>query len=147
VTGNSTVEYGLTQGLGLTATVGGAGSCMIGSAGRCHTVLITLLPGTRYFYQLLTNGAIVQPGRHLLHRGRRRGACPNNIFSSCPSPYDGSQEQAVANHRKAADPPIIITVGDNAYQNGTQSDWDNHALGGPARIRSATTRSTRGTST
>src|SRR5947207_5718260 len=61
VTGNSTVEYGLTQGLGLTATVALAGSCDFGSVGTCHTVLLTnLLPGTRYFYQLRTNGSIVQ---------------------------------------------------------------------------------------
>src|SRR5207249_1412200 len=28
----------------------------------------------------------------------------------------------------AADPQMIVTVGDNAYQNGTQSDWDSNAL-------------------
>src|SRR5436309_15474717 len=57
VPGNSTVEYGPTQALGLSATVAEAGSCEIGAAGTCHTVPLTgLLPGTRYFYQLRTNG-------------------------------------------------------------------------------------------
>src|SRR6185436_20160282 len=34
----------------------------------------------------------------------------------------------VANNQNAADPPLIVTTGDNAYQNGTLSDWDNNAI-------------------
>src|SRR5207237_6274061 len=37
-------------------------------------------------------------------------------------------EQSVSNLQDAADPQMIVTVGDNAYQNGTQSDWDSNAL-------------------
>jgi hypothetical protein len=51
------------------------------------------------------------------------GACPSSF--SCGST---AAEQAVANHQDADDPPMIITVGDNAYQSGTQSDWDTNAL-------------------
>ena len=39
-----------------------------------------------------------------------------------------STEASVANHQNAADPPLLVTVGDNAYQNGTQSDWDGNAF-------------------
>src|SRR5437868_4110611 len=50
-TGDSTVEYGTTTGLGLSVTVGQAGSCDVGNAGTCHAVLLTgLSPNTRYFY-------------------------------------------------------------------------------------------------
>src|SRR5438128_89425 len=56
VAGSGTVEYGLIQALGLSATVAQAGSCEVGAAGTCHAVPLTgLLPGTRYFYQLRTN--------------------------------------------------------------------------------------------
>src|SRR5438552_14193465 len=108
VAGNSTVEYGLTQSLGLTATVAQAGSCEIGSAGTCHTVLLTtLLPGTRYFYQLRTNSSIVQAVSATTYFTTLKaavdlgqlfftvigdwGACPNTSFpfSSCPSPVNG----------------------------------------------------------
>src|SRR4029450_4904356 len=62
VAGDSTVEYGLTPALGLSANVPQAGSCEVGSvAGTGHTGPPTgLLAGTRYYYRLRTNGTIVQ---------------------------------------------------------------------------------------
>src|SRR5690349_5456865 len=61
VTGDSTVEYGLTTALGQSVNVPQAASCEVGAAGTCHIVPLTgLLPGTRYFYQLRTNGNVVQ---------------------------------------------------------------------------------------
>src|SRR6186713_2749482 len=61
VVGDSTVEYGITPGLGSTMTVAQAGSCDVGSAGTCHLVTLTgLTPGTLYYYRLKTNGAVVQ---------------------------------------------------------------------------------------
>src|SRR4029453_12753846 len=50
--GNSTVDYGLTPGLGSSVTVPTAGSCEVGSAGTCHTVLVSgLLPATTLYYR------------------------------------------------------------------------------------------------
>jgi hypothetical protein len=61
VAGDSTLEYGLTPALGLTASVPQAGTCEVGAAGTCRVVpLAALLPGTRYYYRLRTNGTIVQ---------------------------------------------------------------------------------------
>ncbi|MDX2170604.1 MAG: metallophosphoesterase, partial [Deltaproteobacteria bacterium] len=37
-------------------------------------------------------------------------------------------EQQIANLQNAANPPMILTVGDNAYTNGTQSELDNNAM-------------------
>src|SRR5262245_65292430 len=103
VAGDSTVEYGTTPALGSSVTVAQAGSCEIGSAGTCHTVPLTgLLPGTRYFYQLRTNGTVVQavaattyfttlktavdPSQLFFTVIGDWGACPNTpFFSSCPS--------------------------------------------------------------
>jgi len=64
VVGNSTVEYGLTTGLGQSTTVAQAASCEVGSAGTCHTVPLTgLQPGTRYYYRLLTRPSRRRPTR------------------------------------------------------------------------------------
>ena len=61
VVGDSTVEYGTTPSLGSTTTVAQTGSCEVGSAGTCHIVPLTgLTPGTKYYYQLKTNGTVVQ---------------------------------------------------------------------------------------
>jgi calcineurin-like phosphoesterase family protein/purple acid phosphatase-like protein len=130
--GDSTVEYGTTVALGSSVNAPTTGSCEIGSAGTCHIVPLTgLLPGARYYYQLKTNGTVVQ------------AAAPNIYFTTLKDPtdtndlfftvfgdwgQDSSQEQQVSNNQNAADPPLLMTVGDNAYQNGTQSDWDNNAL-------------------
>jgi acid phosphatase type 7 len=132
VTGDSTVEYGLTQALGSTATVAQTSSCEIGSAGTCHIVQLTgLLPGTRYFYQLRTNGVIVQAVSSTTYFTTMKPAGdPSDIFFTIVGDWGEatSEETDIANLQDAADPPLIMTVGDNAYQNGTQSDWDNNAL-------------------
>src|SRR5262245_36882704 len=57
VAGDGTVEYGTTPSLGSSLTQPQQGSCEVGGAGTCHRVNLTgLLPGTRYYYRLLTNG-------------------------------------------------------------------------------------------
>jgi len=48
VAGDSTVEYGLTPALGLSASVPQAGTCEVDAAGTCHVAPLTgLLSGTR----------------------------------------------------------------------------------------------------
>src|SRR5581483_10504328 len=129
VAGDSTVEYGTTPALGFSATVPQTGTCEIGTAGTCHAVSLSgLFPGTRYYYRLKTNGTIVQS----------TGAS-GPYFTTWKDPTDSSDlfftvigdwgqqssaEQLLANLQDAADPPMIVTVGDNVYTNGTQSDWD-----------------------
>jgi hypothetical protein len=129
VAGDSTVEYGLTPALGAALTVAQAGSCDVGSAGTCHVVTLTALtPGTLYYYRLKTNGAVVQN---------------TTYFSTLRAPTDGgdlfftvigdwgqgtSGEAQIAALQDAANPPMIITVGDNSYPNGTQSELDNNAM-------------------
>jgi phosphodiesterase/alkaline phosphatase D-like protein len=57
--GDSTVEYDHGRAR-QSKNVAQAGSCEIGTAGTCHTVQLTgLTPGTKYFYQLKTNGTVV----------------------------------------------------------------------------------------
>jgi hypothetical protein len=130
--GDSTVEYGTTTGLGSSVNVGQAASCEVGAAGTCHTVSLSgLQPNTRYFYQLKTNGVIVQAVSSAIY------------FTTALEPTDTSElyftvvgdwgqgtsgYTNIANRLNAADAPLVFTVGDNAYTNGTQSDWDNNAL-------------------
>jgi len=132
VVGDSTVEYGLTTGLGASVTVGTAGSCEIGSAGTCHTVPLTgLLPGTRYYYQLKTNGSIVQGvSSNIYFTTFKEPADPSDVFFTVIGDWgEGSAvEQQVSNHQNTADPQIILTVGDNAYETGLLSEWDSKAL-------------------
>src|SRR4029078_9798025 len=136
--------YGLTTALGLSANVAQAASCEVGTggtstAGTCHTGKLTgLLPRTRHVYRLRTNGVIVQDVSTSTYFTTLKsaadvltqlfftvvgdfGACPNSSspFSSSPSPGNGTQQQAIANEQNVADPPLLMTVGDNAYQNGT----------------------------
>src|SRR5579862_5770029 len=142
VAGDSTVQYGTTIGLGSTVNVAQAGSCEVGNAGTCHIVALTRLsPGTRYFYQLSSTSSIVQAVSSSIYFTTFKdpsdtseldftligdwGGCPNGGAFSCGSL---SAEQGVANHQNADDPQLIMTVGDNAYQNGTLSDWDTDAL-------------------
>ncbi|MBI3782689.1 MAG: metallophosphoesterase [Deltaproteobacteria bacterium] len=142
VAGDSTVEYGTTTALGASTNVAQTVSCEIGNAGTCHSVaLIGLSPGTRYFYQLKTNGVVVQAVSSNVYFTTTKlpsdtanmfftvvgdwGACPNGGLFSCGS---SSAEQAVSNNQNVADPPLIVTVGDNTYPNGTLSDWDTDAL-------------------
>jgi hypothetical protein len=134
VAGDSTVEYGLTTGLGSSATVPQAVSCEIGGAGTCHRVTLTdLTPGTRYHYQLRTNGVIVQAvssGAYFT-TFETPGSANDLFFTVIGDWGEGRgavEEQQVADLQNAADTPLILTVGDNAYENGTQSDWDNNAL-------------------
>ena len=129
VAGNSTVEYGTTTALGSSKTVAQAGSCEIGAAGTCHTVQLTgLSPGTRYYYRLLVNGTPVLSTTYF--ETFRTPADSRPLFFTIVGDFGaGSSGQTnVANNQNAADPPLVVTVGDNAYENGTQSDWDNNVF-------------------
>lgn len=129
VAGNSTVEYGTTSGLGSSVTVPQAGSCEVGSAGTCHSVTLTgLTPGTRYYYRLLTNSVQVLGVNYF-----KTFMAPNDtseLYFTLIGDWgsDTSSQANIANNQNADDTPLLITVGDNAYQNGTQSDWDNNAF-------------------
>jgi hypothetical protein len=129
VAGNSTVDYGLTPALGQSVTVAQAASCEIGSAGTCHSVGLTgLQPGTRYYYRLVTNGVEVMPTSSFVTMKLPSDPTPL-VFGVIGDWGQGSSAYSdIAARIDAADPPLLFTVGDNAYQNGTQSDWDNNAL-------------------
>jgi phosphodiesterase/alkaline phosphatase D-like protein len=125
VADDSTVEYGLTPALGLTASVLQAGTCEVGAAGTCHVVpLAALLTGTRYYYRLRTNGTIVQTTNYFTTL--RAPVDPGDFFFTVVGDWGDSSggEANVASLQDAADPQIIMTVGDNVYPNGTQSEWD-----------------------
>ncbi len=128
--GDSSVEYGTTTGLGSTATVAQTGSCEIGSAGTCHSVTLTgLSANTKYFYQLKTNGAVVQAvSSGIYFTTMRAPGDPTDHFFTVVGDWgqQSTAEQQVSNNQNASDPPMILTVGDNVYTNGTQSDWDNN---------------------
>jgi len=129
VVGDSTVEYGITPGLGSTMTVAQAGSCDVGSAGTCHLVTLTgLTPGTLYYYRLKTNGAVVQNTTYFntLHDP----SDPTDLFFTVIGDWgQGTTGEAqIAALNDAANTPMIITVGDNTYPNGTQSELDNNAM-------------------
>src|SRR2546422_3783083 len=131
--GDSTVEYGPTPVLGFSQTVPQAGSCEIGSAGTCHIVSLSgLFSGTRYYYRLKTNGVTVQDtgvsGPYFTTL--KDPTDPTDLFFTVIGDWGqaSGHEQSVSNLQDAADPQMIVTVGDNAYQNGTQSDWDSNAL-------------------
>jgi len=129
VVGNSTVEYGLTTGLGQSTTVAQAASCEVGSAGTCHTVPLTgLQPGTRYYYRLLTNGNQVLATTYF--QTFKTPADTSEIYFTVIGDWgQGSSAQGqIGNNMNADDPPLVLTVGDNAYTNGTQSDWDNNVF-------------------
>ncbi len=129
VAGDSQVEYGLTPGLGSSMTVPQAGSCEVGAAGTCHKVTLTgLLPGTQYYYQLRTNGVIVQNPNYF--RTMRASNDTGELFFTVIGDWGQgtANEQVIANLQNAADPEMILTVGDNTYPNGTQSELDSNGL-------------------
>lgn len=129
VAGDSTVEYGASPALGSSLTVPQAGSCAVGSPGTCHTVTLTgLTPGSLYYYRLKTNGAVVQDATYFTTL--RAGGDGGDLFFTVIGDWGqgSSAEAQIANLQNVANPPMILTVGDNAYTNGTQSDLDNNAM-------------------
>jgi hypothetical protein len=109
VTGNSTVEYGLTPALGLTAAVAQAATCEVGAAGTCHIVPLPPPPGDRYHYRLREH-TIVQNTNYFT---TLRGPLDiGDIFFTVVGDWGDSSggEANVANLQGAADPPLIITV-------------------------------------
>ena len=126
--GDSTVEYGPTPALGFSQTVAQAGSCEIGSAGTCHIVSLSgLFSGTRYYYRLKTNGVTVRDtgASGPYFTTLKDPTDPTDLFFTVFGDWGqaSSHEQSVSDLQNTADPQMIVTVGDNAYQNGTQSDW------------------------
>lgn len=129
VAGDSTVEYGTTPALGSSVNVPQAGSCEVDDPGECHRVPLTgLLPGTRYYYRLLTNGVQVQATTYFTTL--RDPSDTTEVFFTVIGDWGQgtSGEQDVSNRQNTADPPLILTVGDNTYPNGTQSELDGNAL-------------------
>lgn len=129
VAGDSTVEYGLTPSLGSSLTVPQTGSCDVGSAGTCHLVTLTgLTPGTLYYYRLKTNGVVVQDTTYF--STLRAPTDPGDLFFTVIGDWgQGTTGEAqIANLQNIANPPMIVTVGDNSYPNGTQSELDNNAM-------------------
>ena len=117
--GDSTVDYGVN-------------SAALLFSNTVPQALSGLSPGTRYYYRLKVGGVIVQ-----------NTGSSGPYFTTLKDPTDttdlfftiigdwgqaSGHEQSVSNLQDAADPQMIVTVGDNAYQNGAQSDWDNNAL-------------------
>lgn len=129
VAGDSLVEYGPTPALGASRFEPQTTSCEVGSAGTCHSVTISsLTPGTRYYYRLSTNGVQVQATTYFQTQ-RAVGDDGTTFFTVIGDWGQGtSGEQDIANLQNAADPQMILTVGDNVYPNGTQSELDNNAL-------------------
>ena len=129
VAGNSVVEYGLTPALGQSVTVPQAGSCEVGSAGTCHTVKLTgLSPETLYYYRLLTNGVEVAPVTYFTTLAAP-GVDTDHFFTVIGDWGQGTTPEAqLAALQNAADPPMILTVGDNTYTFGFQSELDSNAL-------------------
>jgi hypothetical protein len=127
--GNSTVEYGLTPALGQSVTIPQAGSCDVGSAGTCHTVTVSdLAPETLYYYRLLTNGVPVTSTTYFTTLAQA-GVTTDHFFTVIGDWGQGtSQQQQLANLQNAADTPMILTVGDNTYTFGFQSELDSNAL-------------------
>ena len=98
--------------------------------------LTGLLPGTRYYYRLMTNGVRWRRPTRPTSQTLQTTADPADVFFTVIGDWGQSGSSGagnVANLQNAADPPLILTVGDNAYQNGTQCDWDNNALAPPTR--------------
>ena len=129
VVGDSTVEYGTTPSLGSSVNVAQAASCEIGSAGTCHAVPLTgLQSGTRYYYRLLTNGVQVLATTYF--QTFKTPSDTSELFFTVVGDWGAgtSAQASVGNNQNASDPPLLMTVGDNAYQNGTQSDWDNNVF-------------------
>ena len=133
VAGDSTVEYGTTPALGSSVTVAQAGSCEIGAAGTCHAVAAHR--ASRPARATTISCSPTASGRRQPARSTSQtlqDAVRSRATSSSRWSATGAQARApttnVANLQNAADPPMIVTVGDNAYTNGTQSDWDNNAL-------------------
>ena len=120
---------GTTPALGQSVTVAQAGTCAIGTAGTCHVVPLTgLLPGTRYYYRLLTNNVEVLGVRYF-QTFKLPSDTSENHFTVIGDWGEGSTAQAnVATNMDGDDPALVFTVGDNAYENGTQSDWDTKAF-------------------
>ena len=85
-------------------------------------------PGTLYYYRLKTNGAVVQNTTcfNTLHDP----SDPSDLFFTIIGDWgQGTTGEAqISALQDIANTPMIITVGDNTYPNGTQSELDNNAM-------------------
>ena len=88
-----------------------------------------LSANTKYFYQLKTTGTVVQAVSSSIYFTTMRapGDASDHFFTVIGDwGQQSSAEQQVSNNQNAADPPMIVSVGDNVYTDGKQSDWDNN---------------------
>ena len=142
VAGDSTVEYGTTPALGSSMTVPQAGSCEVGSAG--HLPHSSRSPASsRHAATTIASRPTARSCRaptYFTTLHAPRPIPPTCFFTVIGDWGQGTTgEPQIADLQNTADTPMIITVGDNAYPNGTQSELDNNALGvlpapAPARV-------------
>lgn len=143
--GDSTVLYGPTMALGSSVNVVQNNSCDVGNAGTCHIVRLTgLTPGMRYYYQIETNGTALLTNRDpaklyfttlkdpsdqsdfFFNVFGDWGGCPDSVF---PEDCAGTGTEAHVGYlQDQADPPILMTIGDNACMSGEMTDWDTRAF-------------------
>lgn len=130
-TQDDVVEYGTTTGLGSSKTQSQP-ACEFGASGKCHRVDLTgLTPGTTYYYQITSNGSVVQAvSSSISFKTLQNAAGATNTISwaimgdfgiydpvqnascynagTCPS-------QKVANQINTKNPDMVFSVGDNEY--------------------------------
>ncbi|XXF75903.1 metallophosphoesterase [Myxococcaceae bacterium GXIMD 01537] len=106
---------------------GGATSSVARSTdtGRAHAVVLSgLTPGAEYTYQVEACGTLA-PARRFSTAppvGTRRVhfAAVGDMGTS------GTQQRAVARSVAAAQPELYVTLGDNAYNDGTEAEFQNN---------------------
>lgn len=147
-TEDDVVEYGTTLALG-SSRQQGQPVCEAGTPGTCHRVDLTgLTPGTTYFYQLHSNGMVVQAANAsvsiatLPSAGQAahtlRWAVVGDFGSYdpvfAPFCYDAGTcpSQKIANQIAAKAPDLLFTVGDNEYGTSlgvnTVTSWSSKVL-------------------
>ncbi len=123
VPGDSTVQYGPTPALGFITQDG---------PGLRHEVTLRgLLADTTYFYSLQTNGQTLLSGKtfHTPPESDTTRSITFAVIGDFGGPASQSQaHREIVNQMVRQNPELILTVGDNAYRDGTQSEIDNNWL-------------------
>ena len=120
-------------GLGTPITQATPTTCEIGTAGRCHRIDLTgLTANTDYVYELRTNGAVVQAADNAI-------TFHTLVASTDPTATvqfvvlgdygdGGSEANLVRNLVNSHPGQFILTVGDNAYTEGSLTQWEDNVL-------------------